>query len=100
MCIRDRCTFGEVFTTDGRIRALDLVVLEDDKEFFPKYNVAPVLTKEVVDEFPQVRDLFGPVTDRLTNDVLITLNARVDVDGKAPAQVAFDWLVEEGFISE
>ncbi len=93
------CTFGEVFTTDGRIKALDLVVLEDDKEFFPKYNVAPVLTKDVVDEFPQVKDLFAPVTEKLTDDVLIDLNAQVDVDGAEPGQVAHDWLADEGFIS-
>ncbi len=37
-----QCKFGEVFTTDGRIAALDLVVLEDDRQFFPKYN--PALT--------------------------------------------------------
>lgn len=92
------CNFGEVFTTDGRIKALDLVVLEDDKEFFPKYNVAAVLTKEVVDEYPQVEDLFGPVSEKLTDDVLIELNAQVDVDGKDPAEVAFTWLEDEGFI--
>ncbi|RZK69884.1 MAG: glycine betaine ABC transporter substrate-binding protein, partial [Rhodococcus sp. (in: high G+C Gram-positive bacteria)] len=35
-----QCKFGEVFTTDGRIIALDLVLLEDDRQFFPKYNPA------------------------------------------------------------
>lgn len=92
------CTFGEVFTTDGRIKALDLLVLEDDKGFFPKYNVAPVLAKSVVDEFPQVADLFAPVTEKLTSDVMIDLNARVDVDGEDAADVAFDWLVKERLI--
>jgi osmoprotectant transport system substrate-binding protein len=33
-----QCDFGEVFTTDGRIAALDLVVLTDDKQFFAHYN--------------------------------------------------------------
>lgn len=94
------CTFGEVFTTDGRIKALDLTVLEDDKEFFPKYNVAPVLTQAVVDEYPEVEELFAPVVEKLTDEVLIDLNAQVDVDGKEPADVAFTWLVDEGFIEE
>lgn len=92
------CTFGEVFTTDGRIKALDLTVLEDDKAFFPKYNVAPVLTQAVMDEHPEVEDLFGPVVKKLTDDVLIDLNAKVDVDGADPAEVAFGWLEDEGFI--
>lgn len=92
------CTFGEVFTTDGRIKALDLTVLEDDKAFFPKYNVAPVLTQEVIDDHPAVKDLFAPVVAKLTDDVLIDLNAKVDVDGEDPAEVAFEWLKDEGFV--
>ncbi|WP_229796178.1 glycine betaine ABC transporter substrate-binding protein, partial [Saccharothrix coeruleofusca] len=40
------CNFGEVFTTDGRIVALDLVVLEDDRKFFPQYNAAIVLRQD------------------------------------------------------
>ena len=92
------CTFGEVFTTDGRIKALDLTVLEDDKAFFPKYNVAPVLTQAVVEEHPAVKELFAPVVEKLTDDVLIDLNARVDVDGEDPADVAIAWLREAGFI--
>ena len=94
------CTFGEVFTTDGRIKALDLTVLEDDKAFFPKYNVAPVVTEAVMEAFPAVADLFAPVTAALTDDVLIELNAQVDVDGKDPADVAIAWLRSEGFIQK
>lgn len=38
------CTYGEVFTTDGRIKSMNLVVMEDDKQFFPNYNATPVVT--------------------------------------------------------
>jgi osmoprotectant transport system substrate-binding protein len=93
------CLFGEIFTTDGRIKSLDLVVLEDDKHYFPAYNVAPVVAKKVLDKYPQLRDLLQPVSDKLTDEVLIDLNAQVDVDGREPADVAMDWLVKEGFVS-
>ena len=56
---KGECTFGEVFTTDGRIVALDLKVLEDDRNFFPKYNVSLVLTAEVAKKYPQIADLDG-----------------------------------------
>jgi hypothetical protein len=46
------CNFGEVFTTDGRIPALDLTVLEDDRAFFPAYNVAPVVLTETLEQHP------------------------------------------------
>ena len=93
------CLLGEIFTTDGRIKSLDLVVLQDDKSYFPAYNVAPVISKKVLDEYPQLRDLFQPVSDKLTDEVLIDLNAQVDVDGSEPADVAMDWLVKEGFVN-
>ncbi|ANS79310.1 putative permease binding-protein component [Serinicoccus hydrothermalis] len=94
------CTFGEVFTTDGRIQALDLVVLEDDRDFFPAYNLAPVVQEDVLEQYPQIEQLFAPVSEALTDDVLLELNARIDVDGQEPGQVAFDWLVDEGFITD
>ncbi len=95
---RGDCTFGEVFTTDGRIKALDLTVLKDDKAFFPKYNVAVVVRQPVLDEYPQLRDLFAPVSAKLTDEQLITLNAKVDVEGQQPVDVALDWLKSEHFV--
>lgn len=92
------CNFGEVFTTDGRIKALNLQVLEDDRDFFPAYNVSVVVRKEVFDEYPQIRDLFAPVAAKLTDETLIELNAQVDVEGREPADVAFEWLRSEGFV--
>ncbi|MFF1823072.1 glycine betaine ABC transporter substrate-binding protein [Kribbella sp. NPDC058245] len=83
----------------GRIKSLDLVVLEDDKKYFPAYNVAPVVSKKVLDQYPRLPKLFEPVSDKLTDDVLSELNAQVDVDGREPADVAMDWLVKAGFIS-
>lgn len=93
------CTFGEVFTTDGRIVALDLVVLEDDKLFFPNYNVSLVVDDSVLEEHPQIEELFAPVTEKLTNEVLLELNAQIDVEGRDPADVAHDWLRDEGFVT-
>ncbi len=76
------CTYGEVFTTDGRIRAMDLVVMEDDKHFFPNYNAAPMIRTATLEKWPAIADVLAPVTKALTNDVAQTLNAKVDVDGR------------------
>ena len=93
------CNFGEIFTTDGRIKALHLKVLQDDERFFPNYNVAPVIRKEILDAYPQLKDLFGPVAARLDDKTLIRLNARIDVDGAKPSDVAMEWLESQGFVS-
>ncbi|MCP3799553.1 glycine betaine ABC transporter substrate-binding protein [Allokutzneria sp. A3M-2-11 16] len=93
------CNFGEVFTTDGRILAQDLVLAEDDKKFFPRYNAALNLRKELYERHPEIADVLKPIADRLTNEVMIKLNAQVDVNGKDPADVARNWLVEQGFVT-
>ncbi|WP_418607242.1 glycine betaine ABC transporter substrate-binding protein [Georgenia sp. SUBG003] len=93
------CNFGEIFTTDGRILALDLTVLEDDQAYFPSYNVAAYLNTDLVEEFPRITEVFEQVSPLLTDELLIELNARVDVEGEEPADVAMDWMVSEGLVS-
>jgi osmoprotectant transport system substrate-binding protein len=93
------CKFGEVFTTDGRIIALDLVLLEDDRSFFPKYNPALIMRKDFADAHPQVTEVMAPISAMLTDEVMTELNRQVDVEGNEPAEVARDWLVSEGFVT-
>ena len=94
------CTYGEVFTTDGRIRSMNLAVTADDKKFFPNYNVAPEINSKSLKKHPAIAEVLDPITKRLNNDVAQDLNARVDVDGEDPHAVALDWLKEEGFVKE
>lgn len=97
---RGTCNFGEVFTTDGRIDSLDLTVLEDDRGYFPAYNVAPVINTETLETYPELEAIFDLVTAELTDERLRELNLRVDEGGELPADVAFDFMVEMGFITE
>ncbi|MFJ2926339.1 glycine betaine ABC transporter substrate-binding protein [Streptomyces massasporeus] len=97
---KGNCTYGEVFTTDGRIKSMNLVVMDDDKKFFPNYNVAPMINAKSLKEWPAIAEVLNPVTAKLNNSVAQTLNAKVDVDGEDSHQVALDWLVQEGFVKE
>lgn len=94
------CTYGEVFTTDGRVKSMNLVVMEDDRKFFPNYNAAPTVNSDTFEEWPAIAEVLAPVTAKLDNTVAQDLNARVDVDGEDPHEVALDWMVEEGFVKE
>ena len=96
---RGICNFGEVFTTDGRIDSLDLVVLEDDLDFFPAYNVAAVLSSKTLAEYPELADVFAQISPEITDEKLRELNLRVDEGGEEPADVAFDFMIEAGFIT-
>ena len=87
------------FGTDGQISGNDLVVLEDDMGLWPPYNLAPVVLMSVLDANPDVAELLNGVTTLLTDEVLSSLNWRVDGDEKAePADVATDWLNENGLL--
>ncbi|MFG3285730.1 glycine betaine ABC transporter substrate-binding protein [Streptomyces sp. NPDC048111] len=92
------CLLGEVFTTDGRIKAMDLDTVEDDKHFFPNYNAAPELHSRTYAKYPAIAGMLDPVSAKLTTQVARDLNAKVDVEGRDPHDVALDWLVAEGFI--
>lgn len=87
------------FSTDGPIAAQDLVVLEDDLGLWPPYHVAPYIRKETLDAYPQIADLLNPVAPLLTNEVMSSLNGKVDVDGEEPADVAKAWLEEQGLLT-
>ncbi|MGW7408306.1 glycine betaine ABC transporter substrate-binding protein [Streptomyces sp. NPDC054833] len=92
------CTYGEVYTTDGRIRAMGLEVMADDRKFFPNYNAAPEINSRTLKEWPAIAGVLDPVTAKLDNAVAQTLNAKVDVDGEDPHQVALDWMRARGFV--
>ncbi|TDK26716.1 glycine betaine ABC transporter substrate-binding protein [Arthrobacter crusticola] len=97
---KGNCNFGEVFSTDGRIDALELTLLEDDLNFFPAYNAAPVFGTAVLEEHPGLEEVFAQVAAELTDEELRRMNLLVDVEGQEPADVAFDFMVDKGFISE
>jgi osmoprotectant transport system substrate-binding protein len=92
------CSFGSVASTDGRIAAQDLVVLEDDKSFFPIYNPAITIRTEVAEEYPGLEEVFTPIAEALDDETLLSLNEQVSVEGAAPDKVAAEWMREQGFI--
>jgi osmoprotectant transport system substrate-binding protein len=92
------CNFGEVFATDGRISALKLQVLDDDKHFFPNYNAALTLKQTLLDKYPKIADYLAPVAAKLDNATMTALNAKVDAEGDDPGDVAKEWLQQQGFL--
>jgi osmoprotectant transport system substrate-binding protein len=92
------CNFGSVFTTDGRIANLDLVLLEDDQEFFPAFNGALTMRQEVFEGNEQLADLFGEISPLLTTEQMQQLNLEVDVNGVPPEEVAETFLRDNGLV--
>jgi osmoprotectant transport system substrate-binding protein len=84
------------FGTDGEIAAYNLVLLQDDKGLFPPYQVAPVVRKDVLDANPKIRDVLNGVTATLTNEVMQKLNYAVSGEQREPADVAREFLQQQG----
>ncbi|WP_352410137.1 glycine betaine ABC transporter substrate-binding protein [Mixta sp. BE291] len=89
---------GLVYTTDGRVKGFDLKILEDDKNFFPSYNVTPLVRKEVLEAHPGLAEALNQLSPLLTNDAITELNKRVDIDHQSPQQVARDFLQSKGML--
>lgn len=86
------------FATDGRIKGFDLVILEDDKQFFPAYNGVPVVKQEVIEEHPDIAELLNKLADLLDNETMMSLNYSVDVEHEDVTEVSRNWLKDQGLI--
>lgn len=99
LALRNQQAFGGVvYTTDGRINAFNLRVLDDDLNFFPAYNAAPVVRADYLEQHPQLRAQMKRISDLLDDQTIRSLNTRVDVDQQSANTVARDFLSKHGLI--
>jgi glycine betaine/choline ABC-type transport system substrate-binding protein len=85
------------YSTDSRIPKLGLTTLPDDKEFFPAYSGAYVISDEVQANYPEVIEALNMLADQIPTDTMSALNSRYD-DGEDPEVIARDFLTENGFL--
>ena len=88
------------FTTDGRIERFDLAITEDDKGFFPKYDAAPLVRKETLETYPELEGVLNELAGKISLEDMQKMNARVDIDGEKPEDVAHDFLIEKGMLDK
>jgi len=95
---RGQVDVAMVFGTDAKLRSFDLFVLEDDKQFFPIYNVSIVVRKEILERYPELEEILKPITEIIDTEMMIDLNYEVDGKGKPSKMVAIEFLKEQGLI--
>ncbi|TWF41599.1 osmoprotectant transport system permease protein [Chitinophaga polysaccharea] len=79
-------------STDGRVKAFDLVVLEDDKHIFPPYYAAPILRNATLTKYPALAPALNRLAGRINDSIMTELNYRVDYLKQNPETVARDFL--------
>lgn len=86
------------FTTDAQLLSEELVVLEEEKDIWPYYYATPVIDQSYLEDHPRVPEIVDPVSRSLGVNDIRDLNGRVDLDNEDPADVAEEYLQENGFL--
>jgi glycine betaine/choline ABC-type transport system substrate-binding protein len=89
---------GVGFNTNPQILKFNLEVLDDDRDFFPVYNPAPVVDGSTLERHPSMRKSLNKIGNGLTTERMRRLNKRVAIDKENPKAVAKDYLQSRGVI--
>ena len=93
----------EVYTTDGLNRKAGLVVLEDDKEFFPEYNGAFLIREDTLTRFaqsaPNLEETLDLLAGKISNEDMVDMTYQVDVQGRSADEVAAEFLHSHGLLA-
>lgn len=91
----DKADVSVAYTTEGNLSSGKYVVLEDNKNSWPPYNITPIIRGEVLEANPEIEDLLNKITSKLDNETVIKLNAEVDIDKREYEEVAKDFYEKE-----
>ena len=89
---------GMGFNTNPQILKHDLRVLEDDEQFFPVYNPAPMVRSEALESTPEIEAPLNEVAGALDTETIRELNRRVSIGGEEAKAVATDYLKSENIV--
>lgn len=86
------------FSTDGELITYNLVILEDDKGFFPPYYCAPVVRMDTLEKYPELEGVLNLLADKISDSDMQQLNYQVKEQKQDVAEVATKFLEEKGLI--
>lgn len=89
---------GLVYATDGRIKGFDLLVLNDDQQFFPSYAATPVVRSDTLKANPGLAQALNTISALLNNETMTELNAQVDMEHQTPQEVAKAFLIQHNLL--
>ncbi|MBQ9031289.1 MAG: glycine/betaine ABC transporter substrate-binding protein [Parasporobacterium sp.] len=84
----DEADVSPAYTTEGRLTEEQFTLLEDDKQVWPPYNLAPVVRDEVLEANPEIAEILNAVSAAFTTENITALNAQVDIEGEEFTDVA------------
>jgi len=88
----------DAFSTDGRIAAYNLRVLEDDKHLFPPYDACILIRQETLDKYPDLKGVLNHLSGAITPEKMQAMNYAVSSGSRSPAAVAREFLASRKLI--
>src|SRR6195952_1566805 len=86
------------YSTDGRLKAYNLVTLVDDKGIFPPYYAAPIVREDALKKFPELEKTLNLLSGKITDSIMTDLNYCTDYLHQSPEKVAVDFLRSKGLL--
>lgn len=87
-----------IFTTDGQLSTSDVVVLVDDKQFYPSYMCGNIVRNEVMEQHPELEAVLQTLSGTITDSDMARMNYEVETLGREPRAVAKEFLAGKGLI--
>jgi osmoprotectant transport system substrate-binding protein len=79
-------------STDGLLAARDLVILDDDKHYFPPYEAVPIVRQDTLARFPEMRSAIEELGGKISDAEMRKMNYAVDGEHRDIAEVAREFL--------
>ncbi|MFV8214893.1 glycine betaine ABC transporter substrate-binding protein, partial [Streptococcus pluranimalium] len=89
----------DAYSTDSKLLTYKLKVLEDDKQLFPPYQAAPLLSQKTLEKYPELEPVLNKLVDKISVEEMTQMNYAVDVEGKSAEDVARQYLEKEGLVN-
>lgn len=88
----------DAYSTDSEIKAYDLKILKDNRQFFPSYRGAPLMTMAFKEKHPDIVKALNRLAGKITEEDMIQMNYEVQVEKKNPQEVAKTYLENQGLL--
>jgi len=86
------------YSTDGRLKAFNLVTLVDDRHIFPPYHAAPIVRESTLKRYPELEEILNQLAGLIDDQTMTDLNYKVDKLHESPEKVALDFLRQKNLL--
>lgn len=90
----------DAYSTDSELKQYNMKILQDDQHLFPPYQGAPLLRKETLKKYPELKEILNKLAGKITEDEMQEMNYLVNVDGQSAKIVAKQYLQKHGILNK